>query len=58
MQKRLGKYLKVWLNYFKENPEELLSLGGKEAELLEMDSLDKSIKLIIEQIKGINNDLI
>ena len=58
MQERLGKYLKVWLTYFKENPEELLSLGGKEAELLEMDSLDKSIKLIIEQIKGINNDLI
>ena len=58
MQERLGNYLRVWLNYFKENPEELLSLGGKETELLEMDSFDKSIKLIIEQIKGINSDLI
>ncbi len=58
MQRRLSNYLRVWLSYFKENPEELLILGGKEAELLEMDSLDKSIKLIIEQIKGINNDLI
>ena len=49
MQERLEIYLKVWLNYFKENPEELLSLGGKEAELLEIDSIDKSINLIIEQ---------
>lgn len=58
MQKRLANYLRVWLNYFRENPEELLSLGGKEAALFEMDSIDKSVKLLIEQIKGINNDLI
>jgi len=58
IQERLVDYLKVWLLYFKENPEEILILGGKEVDYLNLENLDKSINLVIEQLKEINSNLV
>ncbi len=58
IQGKMENYLKIWLLYFKENPEEIYSLGGREAEHLDLKTLDESVILLIEQIKDINNNLI
>ena len=55
---RLIDYLKIWLLYFKENKDEMLFLGGKEAAYLDFSLMDKSVNLLVELLKEINNDLI
>ena len=57
MNKKLVEYLKVWLEYFKKNNEEMLSLGGKEMEYVEIEALEKTTDFLIEQIKEIHSSL-
>ncbi len=57
MNQKLVEYLKVWLEYFRKNNEEMFSLGGKEMEYVETDALEKTTDFLIEQIKEIHSSL-
>jgi len=58
IQSKIAEYLKAWLEYFMENEEELAVLGGKETHNLNLENIESSIHLLLEQIKEINQNLI